>query len=63
LRLLQGEADADVPPSVALSLFAHAQGPDIRLTLVKGADHRFSSGPCLAMIAQAVEETAGGIDA
>lgn len=58
LRLLQGEADRDVSPSVALSLFAHAQGPDIRLTLVKGADHRFSSPDCLALIARTVEEIA-----
>lgn len=56
VRLLQGEADMDVPPGVALSLFAHAQGPDIRLTLVKGADHRFSSPECLALIGQAVED-------
>jgi pimeloyl-ACP methyl ester carboxylesterase len=56
VRLLQGEADRDVSPSVALSLFAHAQGPDIRVTLVKGADHRFSSPACLALIAQTLEE-------
>lgn len=50
VRLLQGEDDADVPPSVALRLFVHATGPDIRLTLVKGADHRFSSSACLDLI-------------
>ena len=50
VRLLQGEADTDVPPEVALRLFAHASGPDIRLTLVKGADHRFSTPDCLALI-------------
>jgi pimeloyl-ACP methyl ester carboxylesterase len=36
VRLLQGTADADVPQAVALRLLAHATGPDIRLTLVKG---------------------------
>jgi pimeloyl-ACP methyl ester carboxylesterase len=56
VRLLQGEDDRDVPPSVALSLFAHARGPDIRLTLVKGADHRFSSPGCLALLARTMEE-------
>lgn len=56
VRLLQGEDDRDVPPSVALSLFAHAQGPDIRVTLVKGADHRFSSPECLKLIARTLEE-------
>ena len=58
VRLLQGTADADVPPSVALRLLGHASGPDIRLTLVKDADHRFSSPACLAMIAAAVEDLA-----
>lgn len=55
-RLLQGTEDADVPQDVALRLLAHATGPDIRLTLVKGADHRFSSSNCLELIAQAVGE-------
>lgn len=50
VRLLQGEADAEVPPSVALSLFQHAEGPDIRLTLVKAADHRFSTPECLKLM-------------
>jgi len=34
----------------------HAEGPDMRLTLVKGADHRFSSPDCLALIERMVEE-------
>lgn len=49
-RFLQGADDADVPPSVAIRLFNHAQGPDIRLTMVKGADHRFSTPACLRLI-------------
>jgi pimeloyl-ACP methyl ester carboxylesterase len=57
-RFLQGTADADVPPSVALRLLDHATGPDIRLTLVKDADHRFSSPDCLTLIAQAVAQVA-----
>lgn len=56
VRLLQGTADADVPVSVALRLLDHAEGPDIRLTLAKGADHRFSSDACLAMIESALDE-------
>lgn len=55
-RFLQGTADTDVLPEVALRLLDHATGPDIRLTLVKGADHRFSSPTCLALIAQALAE-------
>jgi pimeloyl-ACP methyl ester carboxylesterase len=58
VRLLQGTADADVPPSVALRLMDHAEGPDIRLTLVKGADHRFSTPACLGLIAAAIAEIA-----
>lgn len=56
VRLLQGTADTDVPPAVALRLLAHATGPDIRLVLVKGADHRFSSPDCLSLIETTVEE-------
>lgn len=56
VRLLQGTADADVPPAVALRLLDHATGPDIRLALVKGADHRFSTPDCLAMIEAALDE-------
>ncbi len=60
VRLLQGSADVDVPPARALALFDHATGPDIRLTLVKDADHRFSTAPCLAMITTAVEDVLRG---
>ena len=56
LRLLQGTADVDVPPSVALRLLDHADSPDARLLLVKGADHRFSTPECLDLMVAAVEE-------
>ncbi len=56
VRMLQGTADEDVPQAVALRLLAHAQGADIRLTLVRGADHRFSSPACLALLTQTVED-------
>jgi pimeloyl-ACP methyl ester carboxylesterase len=56
VRLLQGTADADVPVAVALRLMDHASGPDIRLTLVKGADHRLSTPDCLALIWDAVTD-------
>lgn len=55
-RFLQGTADTDVPVSVALRLLDHVTGENIRLTLVKGADHRFSTPDCLALIGQAVAE-------
>ena len=59
VRILQGTADTDVPPAVALRLMEHAACDDLRVTLVKGADHRFSTPACLAMIAAAVEEVSG----
>ena len=55
-RFLQGTADADVDMSVALRLLDHADGPDIRLTLVKDADHRFSTPECLDLITATVDE-------
>jgi pimeloyl-ACP methyl ester carboxylesterase len=56
VRLLQGTADTDVETGVALRLLDHATGPDIRLTLVKGADHRFSTPACLALIERSLED-------
>lgn len=56
VRLLQGTDDQDVPPGVALRLLDHADCPDMALTLVKGADHRFSSPECLARIGAAIDE-------
>ncbi|MBC9248269.1 alpha/beta hydrolase [Paracoccus sp. 11-3] len=58
-RFLQGTADDDVPMQWALDLLDHATGDDIRLTLVKGADHRFSTPECLALISTAVEDVLG----
>ena len=55
LRLLQGTADADVAPSVATRLLDHVDCADARLTLVKGADHRFSGPAELALIGETLE--------
>jgi len=63
VRFLQGTADADVPVRVAMRLLDHARGEDLRLTLVKGADHRFSTPDCLALIQSAVEEVLARADA
>lgn len=56
VRSLQGTADVDVKTSVALRLLDHAESPDMRLTLVDGADHRFSDDACLELIIQSVED-------
>jgi pimeloyl-ACP methyl ester carboxylesterase len=50
VRLLHGTADTDVDPAVSLRLLAHARCADMRLTLVKGADHRFSGPDDLTLI-------------
>jgi len=59
VRLFQGTEDASVKLSVPLRIVEHATGADIRLTLVKGADHSFSTPECLEMIVAAVEEISG----
>jgi pimeloyl-ACP methyl ester carboxylesterase len=56
VRFLQGSADLDVDLLVALRLLEHATGPDMRLSIVKGADHRFSDTPCLDLITDTVDE-------
>ncbi|MDO5657147.1 MAG: alpha/beta fold hydrolase [Paracoccus sp. (in: a-proteobacteria)] len=56
VRLLYGTADADVPLDWQLRLIEHATCGDMRLHLVKGADHRFSTPDCLALIEQTVED-------
>lgn len=62
VRCLQGTADTAVSTETALRLLDHADCPDMRLTLVKDADHRFSDGPCLGLIEAAIEDIlrAGG---
>ncbi|MEO1557593.1 MAG: alpha/beta hydrolase, partial [Pseudomonadota bacterium] len=54
VRCLQGTDDSAVSTETAVRLLEHAESPDMRLTLVKGADHRFSDGPCLGLIEAAI---------
>ena len=60
VRLLQGTADSDVLPEVGLRLINHLNSADAKLILVKGADHRFSTPECLAMISETLEELCEG---
>ncbi|MER5170618.1 alpha/beta hydrolase [Thioclava sp. GXIMD2076] len=55
-RLLQGTDDEAVPYDWAIRLLNHADCPDLTLTLVRGADHRFSDEDCLKMIERAVAD-------
>ena len=56
VRFLQGTADTAVSVQTAVRLLEHAQGPDMRLNLVKDADHRFSDETCLDLIVVAVND-------
>ncbi|QBF32785.1 alpha/beta fold hydrolase [Thalassococcus sp. S3] len=56
VRCLQGTADSAVSTETALRLLDHADGPDMRLILVKGADHRFSDPACLTLIEAAIAD-------
>ena len=49
-RLLQGDQDDDVSVETANQLFQHIEGPDVQLTLLKGADHRFSTPAALSLV-------------
>lgn len=60
VRCLQGTADTAVSTETAVRLLEHADCPDMRLSLVKDADHRFSDEACLKMIEDAVLEVLGG---
>ena len=59
VRCLQGTEDTAVTTETALKLLEHAICDDMRLLLVKDADHRFSDGPCLGLIEQAVLDVMG----
>ncbi|WP_282158087.1 alpha/beta fold hydrolase [Shimia thalassica] len=56
VRFLQGTEDTAVSTETAIRLLNHAEGSDIRLTLVKGADHRFSDADCLSLIEKSIEK-------
>ena len=56
LRLLQGMRDNEVHYSEALKLADNWIDPDVKITLVKDADHQFSSPKCLGLLKDSVEE-------
>lgn len=53
---LQGTKDTAVSTETALRLLDHADCANMRLTLVKDADHRFSDDSCLALIETAIAD-------
>lgn len=56
VRCLQGTKDTAVSTETALRLLDHAECEDMRLTLVKDADHRFSDDTCLNLIEDAIAD-------
>lgn len=59
VRMLQGTADTAVSTDRAVALLEHSSSPDMRLSLIKDADHRFSDGPCLGLIEAAILDVMG----
>jgi pimeloyl-ACP methyl ester carboxylesterase len=54
VRILQGDADPDVPLTHALKVYEALRGPDITLTVIKAGDHRLSTPGQLRIIRETV---------
>ncbi len=50
VRLLHGQADADVPWDISLRLAAALRSADVQVTLVKDGDHRLSRAQDIALL-------------
>jgi pimeloyl-ACP methyl ester carboxylesterase len=56
VRLLHGMGDASVPWQTSLRLAEQLRSHDVAVTLVKGGDHRLSSGPDLDRLGATLDE-------
>lgn len=56
VRLLQGQADPDVPWQTALTLAERLRSGDVQTWLIRDGDHRLSREEDLALIRRAVED-------
>ncbi len=56
VRILQGSADPDVPPSHAGKLVSHLAQDDVSLTMVQGGDHRLSREADIALLTRMIED-------
>ncbi|MDX5361195.1 MAG: alpha/beta hydrolase [Alphaproteobacteria bacterium] len=63
VRLLQGMKDADVPWERALKLAGAIAHDDVRVTLLKGGDHRLSTPEDLDLLAATLDEVCAAVDA
>lgn len=59
LRILQGQADPDVPWRHALRIAEAVTGSDVRVTLIKDGDHRLSREADLALLGETVASLLG----
>ena len=62
VRLLHGQADADVPWETSLRLAERLESADVQVMLVKGAGHRMSRPGELLLLRGAVLGLLGGKD-
>jgi pimeloyl-ACP methyl ester carboxylesterase len=62
VRILQGDADPDVPPAHAMRVFEAIVGEDVAISLVKGGDHRLSTKRDIRLLKRVVLELAEGAD-
>jgi pimeloyl-ACP methyl ester carboxylesterase len=60
VRLLHGQADADVSWKISTRLSKTLRSNDVRMTLIKDGDHRLSREADVALLLLAVGELAGG---
>jgi hypothetical protein len=58
VRLLQGQADPDVPWHRTVHLAGLFASPDVRTVLVKDGDHRLSRDADIALLIRTVAEVA-----
>jgi pimeloyl-ACP methyl ester carboxylesterase len=59
VRLLHGQADADVPWEISLRLAAALRSNDVRVTLIKDGDHRLSREADIAVLLETVAGVVG----
>ena len=59
VRLLHGLADASVPWQLSVRLAERLRSYDVKVILVKGGDHRLSTAPDLAHLAQTLDRLVG----
>lgn len=58
-RIVQGQADPDVPWARAIDLAAKLQSRDVQTWLIKDGDHRLSRPQDIALILRAIEDVCG----